>query len=292
MDQIKPLVSIIIPCFNGERFLARTLESCQSQTYENLEIILVDDGSTDSSNQIAKGFEGVRVIEQKNKGVSSARNNGIKNSNAEYLAFLDADDILLKNSISLRVNFLEENKEYPLVHGFEERVDENEAEIEIEKGQDGHVSKKLLQFREKVIHSPSSVMVRSRVVEEIGGFNEKLSTSADWEFWLRLSKKGPFGMIPEPINLYRTHTGQMHLNVDAMAKDMHQALSTLRPLFKDIPEAEWSEYVSNINFTIAASYIGDQKKILGGIKYSLKSFLSSPKVFSRRIRKSKNVFSS
>ena len=105
-----PLISVIVPTYNAELFLDETLESVLSQTYENWECIIVNDGSTDNTEKIAKKWcerdTRFRYIYKKNGGLSSARNCGIKESKAKYIAFLDADDILTFDSLEIRINVL------------------------------------------------------------------------------------------------------------------------------------------------------------------------------------------
>ena len=110
MNKIYPLISVVIPAYNAEQFLDETLESVLSQTYENWECIIVNDGSTDNTESIAKKWcekdSRFRLTNKENGGLSSARNWGIKESKAEYIAFLDADDILTPDSLEIRINTL------------------------------------------------------------------------------------------------------------------------------------------------------------------------------------------
>jgi glycosyltransferase involved in cell wall biosynthesis len=107
MDQ--PLVSIIIPAYNSEKYLAETISSALSQTWPNKEVILVDDGSTDGSLAVAKKFESVKVFHQNNKGASAARNKGLKESKGEFIQFLDGDDLLSPDKIATQVDILQQN---------------------------------------------------------------------------------------------------------------------------------------------------------------------------------------
>ena len=115
---MKGLVSVIIPCYNAEKFIAETLNSIYEQTYRNYEIILVDDGSTDTSASIAKASfsekQGCLYIYQENKGVSSARNKGLQIAKGEFILFLDSDDIIESTFLSSRVEFLSATSIYGL----------------------------------------------------------------------------------------------------------------------------------------------------------------------------------
>src|SRR4028118_302914 len=110
-------VSIIIPCYNGERFLAETIESVLSQSYQKFEIIVVDDGSSDNTKGIATAYPSVHYIYQDNQGASVARNRGASESQGSYLIFLDSDDRLLANALELGVNYLDTHPDCGFVFG-------------------------------------------------------------------------------------------------------------------------------------------------------------------------------
>ena len=122
------LVSVVIPVFNGERFLAAAIQSVLDQTYRPVEVIVVDDGSTDASAAIARSFEGVRVIGQEQAGPGAARNRGVAAATGELLAFLDADDLMPADKLELQVAHLRTHPEVGCVLGRQELVIEPEAE--------------------------------------------------------------------------------------------------------------------------------------------------------------------
>ena len=133
------LVSIIIPCYNSELFIIECLESCQIQTYRQIEIIVIDDGSTDKSTEIVNQFMvknsdvNCRLLSKENKGASSARNTGIKESNGTFIQFLDADDILFKDKIQSQVDLINENKTCQLIVGSYETVNLQSSKTRKEK---------------------------------------------------------------------------------------------------------------------------------------------------------------
>src|SRR3712207_4601210 len=107
----KPLVSIVIPCYNQAHFLGEAIESVLAQTYPHFEVVVVDDGSTDNTEAVAARYPGVRCIRQENQGLAAARNTGIRRSNGSYLVFLDADDRLLPNALEVGLKHLKEHPE-------------------------------------------------------------------------------------------------------------------------------------------------------------------------------------
>src|SRR4051812_30982953 len=114
---IAPLISVIIPCYNHGSYLAEAIDSILTQTYQYFEIIVVDDGSTDNTRAVAESYKAVKYVYRNNKGLSAARNTGIDHSNGEYLVFLDADDWLFPNALSINSNCLQQNKEAAFVAG-------------------------------------------------------------------------------------------------------------------------------------------------------------------------------
>ena len=119
MNERQPLVSIITPAYNAEKYIKETIESVLGQTYKNWELIIVNDGSTDSTEEIIKSFDDSRVVllSQKNSGVSSARNLGMQSSKGKYITFLDADDVLPPESLKVRVDYLESHPDVDLIDG-------------------------------------------------------------------------------------------------------------------------------------------------------------------------------
>ncbi len=249
------------------------------------EVLLINDGSTDRSKQIAQSFEGIIIIDQKNQGVSKARNVGIENSRGQYIAFLDADDEFLPGNLQEKKGFLDQHAEIVLVHSLEKIVGQDGSLVNISNGKSGSVKGDLLNLKETVIHSPSSVMVRKEAIEKAGGFDLNLSTSADWDMWLRLSEIGEFGLIPEALVAYNLHDGQMHLNVKRMASDMRYAFRQARKRGAFSSAEEYRRLNSNLNFTIAASFAGDEKDPIRAFLYLFRSLVDSPGVFLRRIQK-------
>ncbi|MEQ9231113.1 MAG: glycosyltransferase family 2 protein, partial [Cyclobacteriaceae bacterium] len=174
---MRPKVSIIIPVYNAELFLAETINSVLNQNFKDFELLLVNDGSTDGSGQICQSFEDDRItyLEIENGGVSNARNIGFKKSKGDYLAFLDADDVWLENRLGRTVELLDTDQELGLVHTNMQVIDEksNKQDI-IHAGKSGHILDDLLLWEECCIPAPSSILVRRPVMEHVGLFDLRL----------------------------------------------------------------------------------------------------------------------
>lgn len=215
-----PLVSAVIPAYNAEKFLIETIESVLAQTYENIECIVVNDGSIDGTANIAKSFgDKIRFIEKPNGGVSSARNLGIEKANGELVAFLDADDLWLPHKIEKQVEIYRQNKNVGLIYSSVRIVNETGEVIgEAEQKFDKDALERILCLETPVYLTMTGV-VPKKVFETVGGFDEKLSTSADGDMACRIALEYELAPIEQPLALYRQHGNQMHLNLAALEKD-------------------------------------------------------------------------
>lgn len=189
------LVSVIIPTYNREKYIKKALYSVFLQSYQDFEIIIVDDGSTDDTKNILEPYlkdPRVFYIYQQNQKVSRARNNGIRRARGEYIALLDSDDYWLDNKkLEKQVNFFKNNPDYLLTSGGIVRVAESGQGISrvLNPQSDGAIRKSMLF---SCLFTPSGAMFRKSIFEKIGGFNETSDVSEDWEFFLQVGTFGKF----------------------------------------------------------------------------------------------------
>lgn len=228
------LFSIIIPVYNGENFVSEAIESAISQIGVNSEIIVIDDGSTDNTINIIRGFgDRVTLYEQKNSGVSVARNYGASKANGQYLAFLDADDVWLPTKLKKQEEKL--NKSFDLVYtnrlNIGQTGDLPEVHSEICGMPEGDIFEELLGGN---FITNSSVVVKKTVYENIGGYDEELLTCEDWALWLKISACHHIGVCLEPLVKYRFHEGGKSRNYKRQAitreKIIRSILATPRGL--------------------------------------------------------------
>jgi len=217
-----PKVSVIIPSYNAEKFIRQTLDSVLAQTYRDFEIIVVDDGSKDSTAKIAGSYgEQVRCLRKTNGGVSEARNFGFKNSGGDYVAFLDAEVLWEPTKLEKQVRLLDKNPEIGLCFAGMQRVDENLQPINrVSADYYEDYTEALLLYLCVVTGSCSSAMLRREVIEKAGGFDSKFSTAADWEYWLRLSLLTKLAPIPEYLVKYREVSGSMSSDPYLVRRDI------------------------------------------------------------------------
>jgi len=201
-----PLVSVVIPTYNRKELLIEALKSVFKQTYSNLEIIVVDDGSEDGTKEALGGFRkypNFRYLLLHHNGYPGlVRNRGISESNGEYIAFLDSDDLWKKEKTEKQVAFMLKHQEIQICHTREVWMRGNK--IVSQTGQrhrrEGYIFKDALK---KCIIGPSTVMLKSSVLIEHRGFNEDLEVAEDYELWLKLTAIHNIGYIDIPLVVKR-----------------------------------------------------------------------------------------
>jgi glycosyltransferase involved in cell wall biosynthesis len=280
-----PLVSVVIPCYNAAAFLRETIASVLAQSLEDVEILCVDDGSSDSTTDVIASFSDprIRAFRQENAGVSVARNRGIAAARGDYIAFLDADDLFEPLNLDRKVAFLESEPTYGLVYAQELIFDSESGRVMGQsRGWPVPELRDLLEMRAG-INSPSSVVVRTSLIRAIGGFDPSLSTSADWDAWIRLAARTRFGYIDEILSRYRTHEGQMHLNIDRMSADIRRVIAKSREagLFDSRRHHRYCS--ARTNLIVAASFLKDAGNYPRFVEHLLRSVAAHPGPLLERI---------
>jgi glycosyltransferase involved in cell wall biosynthesis len=215
-----PLVSAIIPVYNGERYLAQAIESVLAQTYRLIELIVVDDGSVDSSADIAKSYQEVQSIHQTNQGHGAAKNAGIQAAQGEFLAFLDVDDLWEPNKLDLQVGHLIKHPHIGYTICKARTFLEHGTDLPSWLGRD--------QLEEaSPLYVPSALVVRKTVIEEIGDFDTTYRHANDCDWFFR-AKDADFTMaiVPHVLLHRRIHSSNMSYETPAMASEMLRALKS------------------------------------------------------------------
>jgi glycosyltransferase involved in cell wall biosynthesis len=216
-----PRVSVIIPTYNLPELLQVTIESVLAQTYPNVEIIVIDDGSTDdTTTMMAQYFGQVTYIRQANRGVAAARNAGIRVASGEFFCFLDHDDLIPINKFELQASFLDAKPEFGLVYSGWQYINEDGTQVlgEVRPNKQGKLLKDLL--RRSFFLIPGSVVMRRECLERVGLFDESIPAAADTDMWVRIAKDGYlFGYIDQLLFQYRLVTGSMSAGNTSHAQD-------------------------------------------------------------------------
>lgn len=274
------LVSVVIPAYNAATFLRETVDSVLGQTYPRVECVVVDDGSTDETAEVVSGYgDRVRYVRQDNQGVSSARNNGIRRVSGSLVAFLDSDDIWLPRKLEWQAPLLSEHRLH-LVYGGLHLIDEDGffiGKMEPAAGSDA-LRNTLVLEKPFMTGIGSTGIVPLDAINAIGGFDERLSVSADFDLACRLAMRGPVDAVPKPVVLYRQHNRQMHLDPSRIIHDTSIAFDKL---FSDpaLP-AELSKLrrraLANLDVSVAGSYLkaGNRRRFA---RHLSRAFLRSPR---------------
>ncbi len=205
------LVSVVTASYNMGGYIAETLDSLLGQDYPHVESIVIDDGSTDDTAQVLERYAGdprVRVVRQANAGQTVAKNHGIREARGEFIAFCDADDVWEPHKLSRQIPRFREGDDIAVVYSLISCMDGGGRPTPCFKMEhfEGRVTAPLLI--DNFIPFPS-VVVRASVLREMGGFDESLSMSIDYDLWLRISVKYRFALVPEKLARYRLWAGQM-----------------------------------------------------------------------------------
>lgn len=223
----KSIVSVVIPCYNGERYLGETIESVLSQTYQNFEIIVVDDGSTDNTKGVATSYPEVRYIYQDNQGVSTARNRGMTESHGNYLIFLDSDDRLLPNRLELGVNYLDTHSDCGYVFGWARTIGPDGLPLAQQPEDSLEVANYKSLLEGKALISSGGLMFRRTVLETVGGYNPTLWPSEDYDLYLRVARNFPIHCDNQIIFEYRRHPQNASGGVNGPKVTLETALQRL-----------------------------------------------------------------
>jgi glycosyltransferase involved in cell wall biosynthesis/SAM-dependent methyltransferase len=220
----RDVVSIVIPCFNQAHFVSDAIESARAQRYDKVEIVVVDDGSTDNTSEVVARYNGVRYVHQPNQGLPSARNTGISRSNGQFLVFLDADDRLEPDAAGIGVNELRRCADCAFVSGEHRNI-----------GVDGRV---LAEWQRPLVTADhytallkgnyigciAAVVFRRAALQAVGGFDARLDACEDYDLYLRIARSFPVGAHDNLVAEYRRHGSALS---DNPARMLRAALAVL-----------------------------------------------------------------
>jgi glycosyltransferase involved in cell wall biosynthesis len=205
-----PKVTVIIPCYNRGKYIAETIESVLNQTYPNVEVVVVDDGSTDDSREVLEQYsDRIRVLEHPgrvNRGQSAALNLGILSSESEYVAFLDSDDLFVPEKIEKQVRFLEGNPQFGLVYANGHAINENGKVIfrfyDKSHKEESDPNRVLLDC---YFLLPNNALLRRKVLDKAGLFDESLRSAQDHDMAIRVTEVTKIAYLDECLFKYRRH---------------------------------------------------------------------------------------
>lgn len=213
---MQPTVSVVTPVYNASSYVERAVQSVLTQEgIDSVEVILVNDGSTDGSDvvidELAARSAQVVAIHSENRGPSSARNLGIERATGRYLAFLDADDWFLPHKLAFQTGILEARPELGIVTGDHRLLNEDTGfALDVVRGKPAIPYSEALAYRNWF--APMAPVLRMSVAEAVGGFDEGLRASEDWDYWYRCAQLAEIHYEPGVVGVYRLHGEQSHRN--------------------------------------------------------------------------------
>jgi len=264
---MKSIVSVIIPAYNAEPYIERSVKSVINQTYRNLEIIVVDDGSTDKTAEIVKSYNDPRIIYlyQENQGQGPARNYGIGKSTGQYVTLLDADDVYLPEKVEKQVQFLQVHSQYKVVYCNALHFYSRNPNRILKKKcvyPSGDIFPDLLLTS---LINPNTIMFHRQVLEKVGCFNEKRYYPEDWDMWLRISRAGfEFGYLDEDlVKVEIREDSNTTMEIQGTLKK--NALEMLENIFSQMTEREKDFYdadtvLRKMKFKLAIAYLINGRK--------------------------------
>jgi glycosyltransferase involved in cell wall biosynthesis len=220
---VRPLVSVVIPTRNRAHLLARTVDSVLRQTTQELEVIVVDDGSSDNSGAVAAATD-PRVVVLRNAqsaGVSAARNRGIAAARAEWIAFCDDDDLWAPTKLQEQLTAAGE-ADTNWAYAGDVNVDDQLRVLSGGPPPDPASVMSLLPRGNPLASGGSNVVVRSNILAEVGGFDPALRRTEDWDLWIRIARKGPPACVCQPLVAYRFHQGNVVWDPRDMVEEARQ----------------------------------------------------------------------
>ena len=284
----EPLVSVIIPAYNAERFIATTLDSVLAQTYRTIEVIVIDDGSSDRTAEIVRAIaqtdERVMLLQQLNSGVAAARNLGIRKAQGEFIAPIDADDIWYPENIEKQLQcLLDAEPSVGLVYAWSVDIDQEDRLTGEFRAStiEGNVYKTLICHN--FLGNSSASLIRRDCLEKVGGYNCQLQEAnaqgcEDWDLYLRIAEQYQFRAVPEFLTGYRKGSSSMSGDYERMAKSHTLMLQGVHLKHPEIPTALYRLSCSSFYMYLArqSSLHGNHRSTLVWLHEALKADWITP----------------
>ncbi|MEI7473580.1 MAG: glycosyltransferase [bacterium] len=276
-----PKVSVIITTYNRAEFIGDTIKSVLTQTYQDFELIIIDDGSTDNTKSIIDKFNDKRIIYyyQDNKGQNPARNKGMELSNGDYIAHIDSDDTWKNTKLEKQVKILDKFKEIGLVYCGTKLIDSKGRFIRNLKIYDynGFVLEQLIMFN--FLYNGSNTLFRKSCLEKIECFDESIDRMTDWEFYLKFSIFYKFYCVPDYLVFYRIHDTNMSVNYKKYEKN---GFKILYKVFKRVSVKNSIKHLKPLAYAMRYRFLAHRCLDLNSSKeirkYVIKAFKICPSI--------------
>lgn len=229
-----PLISVVIPVFNGEKTIAETIAAVLQQSWTDFELIIINDGSQDQTLAEIAQFpdDRIQIFSYSNAGLAASRNRGIAQATGEFITFLDADDLWTSDKLSAQVQALNATPEAVLAYSWTDYINESSAFLQsgTHITAQGDVYETLLV--NNFVESGSNAMIRKEIFAEVGEFDTTLTAAEDWEMWLRIAARYPFVAVPQVQVLYRRSANAMSAN---LTRQEQECVTVLERAYQQAP---------------------------------------------------------
>jgi glycosyltransferase involved in cell wall biosynthesis len=247
------MISVVIPVYNGEKTIRETIESVLTQSLKDIEIIVINDGSNDSTLEIVKSIADSRIhiFTYPNAGLSASRNRGISHTNGEYISFIDADDLWTPDKLESQWQVLQKKPSVAVAYSWTDYIDESGKIFKSGRRviANGDVFEQLLLFN--FLENGSNPLIRAQVFNEIGGFDESLLASEDQDMWLRLAVNYEFTCVKKVQILYRISPNSMSAN---LKKQEAETLKVIERFFAH-PKAASLQHLKKYSLSYLYKYL-------------------------------------
>ena len=232
-----PLISVIVPVYNGEKTIQKTIESVSNQSFQDLEILVINDGSQDSTLKILEQIPEPRlqVFSYPNAGVAASRNRGISRATGEFIALLDADDLWTADKLESQFKALQNNPNAAVAYSWSDFIDEQDQFLHpgshVTVNGDAYAKILVNNFLE----NGSNPLIRTQALIEVGKFEESLPPADEWDIWIRLAARYQFVAVPTPQVLYRVSVGSQ--SYDKLSQLESACLQVIERGFNQAPQS-------------------------------------------------------
>jgi len=284
----RPRVSVVIPAFQSQARIGRTLARLREQTFSDFEVIVVNDGSTDATSQVVRQAmvddARIQLIEQSNGGIAVARNRALEAARGDIVAFLDDDDLWHREKLALQVSRLDGARGAAVVSCLSALVDVDGRLLGWRFGgtPEGDVYREMLEW--DMVSGGSVAMATRASLEEAGGFDASLPDRADWDLWIRLARRHRFTCVPRTLVGYTRRPGSVSQSYDRMVEHGQRVLAKARRADPSISDADYQAFLARDLFGAACLCLADERRALAW-RYVSRALQCGPAIVLGRPRR-------